>query len=322
MGRRASIKARKNIILLLLLLIAVIIIMGASLAFFSDLVIRTLTAVAGTLDIDITTPTSITRYHMFGEEEQYYTGTSIVLNPGDIVEVVYGISNDGNKSAWIRDIITIDIGENYLGDQPTTSGVFRLYSLDVSREDIRNPEVITTPLAISTIDGLEHITEVEIINGTGIAAETEYGGLDGERFIEFQVYFVSTALEEYQGINLTFRFTTQVMQYRNNMNPEWANVVDDEFVLGEITNPRIRNKVRRGEIQIGDFVAYTPDSPQTTLTILGTHRTSSTGPNSNGPDVTHIRENLRVESIRYIANWRSKVNKCNTNYLDCVITRV
>ena len=288
MSRNASRRKGKSKISPLLLLVAVVIIIAVSLAFFSDTIINILPGTAGTVNIDQTTSLSIKRHYIVGGNENYYSGTTIILNPGDIVEVAYAVSNVGNKSAWIRDIMSIDIGENYLGNQPTVPGVFRLYSLDVSRADIRNPEVVTTPLAISTVHGLEYITEVEIINGTGFAAETEYAGIDGERFIGFQIYFIHTAPREYQGINVAFRFTTQAMQYRNNTNPNWTNVVDDEFVLGETTHPRIRNKVRRGEMQIGDFVAYTPDSPNTSHTVLGIHRTSN-----GGEDVTHIRENLQ-----------------------------
>ena len=56
---------------------------------------------------------------------------------------------------------------------------------------------------------------------------------------------------------------------------------------GEITNPRIANMVRRGSVRIGDFVDYVPDSPQTSHTVLGTHRTSNGGGN-----VAHTRESL------------------------------
>ena len=106
-------------------------------------------------------------------------GTNItILNPSDILEVSFGVSNAGNKSAWIRDVVTIDIGLDYAANLPTEPGAFRLYGLDVSREDIRNPEIETLPLAISTIEGFEHLGETEIINGTGANAEIEEEGFD------------------------------------------------------------------------------------------------------------------------------------------------
>ncbi|MCL2354837.1 MAG: hypothetical protein FWC68_02990 [Oscillospiraceae bacterium] len=242
MRREKRRKEYKSRLAILLLVFAMFIIVGSMLALFSDFVLGQLFGTAGTLNINITTRTEKTRYHMIGGDEHSQTDDEIQnLNPGDIIEIVYGITNEGNKSAWIRTLMNFTIGINAQGNQPITPGAFRLYPLTANRNDIR-AGTAGTPLAISTPLGFNFISEVEIINGglDTTAREVEISGLEGEQIIGFQIYFVSTAPMEYQGVSLTSQIKVQAMQYRNNSNPEWQNVVSKEFILGE---PQIVSRV-------------------------------------------------------------------------------
>jgi|GEM_PF-6155678 len=172
---------------------------------------------------------------MVGTTEMQETGEDVFhLNPGDILEISFDLENQGNKSAWLRHLVnlTIVLDEGTVG---ATGGAFELHARGTDRDNIRYTGVgRATPLEVATIFGFEYISDTIIINGSGDNAEIEGQGEGPELTIGFYIYFVPTAGMEYQNVSITFGMTTQAMQYRNNPNPDWANVVDQEFVLGDL----------------------------------------------------------------------------------------
>jgi len=225
-------------------LIAFIVIVGASLAFFSDFVTGGITGTAGTLDLSVTTPVATTRHWTRAAtpggtvtEHNDSPGTTISnLNPGDIVEISYGVSNVGNKSAWMRNQVVLTIGTNHANVQPTTTGMFELYAAGTSREDIRSGAARSTTalLATSTNTSFTFNSTPIIINGTGAVgvAEIEPEGVTGAQNIGFLLHFRPTAGNEFQQVSVEYTVTTQAMQFRNNPNPNWADVVSNTFTLG------------------------------------------------------------------------------------------
>ena len=158
MGKRLD-KKRKNskTKTAMLLLVALMATIGVSLALFSDFMLGLLTGTAGTLDIEnpIGAEMRITRHHMVSGTERSDTADEItIINPGDIIEIRYGIVNRGNKSAWIRDILTLEILLS--GTTITTPNAFELHPLGTSRSDIR--EGIAIPIAISEVDNSGTVT--------------------------------------------------------------------------------------------------------------------------------------------------------------------
>ncbi|MCL2384076.1 MAG: BspA family leucine-rich repeat surface protein, partial [Oscillospiraceae bacterium] len=241
MGRRAvRKKENKNKVAVLLLFISMFIILGASFAFFSDFVAGLLTGRTGTLDINATVTG---RQHFTRSTGEYYypiiDGQILNLNPGDIIEINFDVWNEGNKSAWLRDRVNFIIGTNHADEQPTTGGMFELYSLDATIDQIRNNDAEDYLLTIATNTGFVFESPHLIINGGT--------GIDGVREVEtgenvacgpitrgYFLFFRPEAGNEYQQINLSFEIRTEAMQFRNNPNPIWENVVDREFTIGEL----------------------------------------------------------------------------------------
>jgi len=251
MARRAAKRRRNKSSKVLLLLIAFIITISASLAFFSDAIIAMITGTVGTLDIEIETPLSITRHYIVGTDEKIAVDGNIThINPGDILEVRYGIINEGNKSAWIREIARINIGlSTGTATEAEMLGIVRLYPLPVipedqnaeivmanKREDIRNNAPHLVPLEVEGLISFEVAGEQHIINGTGTAAEIEVSGLNGTQYRGFLLYINPEAGAQFQNASIEMQITTQAMQYRNNPNPNWTDVVTEEFRLRRSTN--------------------------------------------------------------------------------------
>jgi len=235
-------KGKRNIIIaLLLILLACIIIIGFTLAFFSDFVTGGTTATAGTLDL-VAGTTSITRYYTKNGTESSDSGTTIAnLNPGDIIEVDMSVTNAGNKSAWLKEFLTITLGENYAGNIPDTTGLdwtnavdaFEIYPASATNASIRDGTAVpitTDVTATNTVLALEPASGTTIINGTGAGAETETGGVSSFTS-DYKIYFNAASNNEYQGISLSVVDKVEAMQFRNNPTPVWSNVTSAEFTL-------------------------------------------------------------------------------------------
>ncbi|MCL2355258.1 MAG: hypothetical protein FWC68_05290, partial [Oscillospiraceae bacterium] len=158
-------RKNKNKVAIVLLLLALIIVIGMSVAFFSDFITGVLIGTTGTLDLRATDVTA-TRYWTNTEGPQSDgPHTSIAnLNPGDVVRITFDVYNVGNKSAWLRDRITLAIGTNHANVQPTTGGMFELYPSTVTPAQIRAGEA-GTPLATATNTGFTFESTHQIING-------------------------------------------------------------------------------------------------------------------------------------------------------------
>ena len=235
-------KSNSNKIAILLLLIAFIIITGAALAYFSDFVTGQASGVTGTLDLRATGTTILRHYQQGGAEATPDNAASITnLNPGDIIEIKYSLSNEGNKSAWIRDLVTFTAGENHADRQLTLAEIkaaFVLYPESATIADIRSGGATAIPLTTTDItNGISFNTESEedIINGkvgsTGV--ETEATGVNGPIATGYKLYFKPDAGNVYQNTkNINFSVKTQAMQYRNNETVNWGDVTTAEFTLG------------------------------------------------------------------------------------------
>jgi len=229
-------RKKKNRIAILILLLAVIILTGASIAFFSDFVTGEVSGTAGTLDLRSANAGAVRHYTQGGVEKADTATTTITnLNPGDILDVGHEISNAGNKSAWMRNLLTITVGENH-ADVQQNAGAFLVYASTTSNADIRSGTA--TPLAVVTSGSdseiITHTGTASVINGTGLGAETETAasGQNGPVSASYKVYFKSTAGNEYQKIDLSIAIKTEAIQYRNNTTADWTAITTTEFTIG------------------------------------------------------------------------------------------
>ncbi len=205
---------KKLLVPILMFALSFCAIIGVSLAFFSDIIEGEAKVTAGTLDIT-------------GNIKMYVNGSTTAVtevenfNPGDVVVVKpegTGITNVGNKSAWIRTTI-----EDITTGTTFSSGVITIAEGEHTAAEME----AGTGITLATLPYTQ--TPAKIINGTGTAAETETGGLSAYTDA-FTIYFDKDAGNDEQGKVATFKFTIQAMQYRNN-NPTavWTDIVTSKF---------------------------------------------------------------------------------------------
>jgi hypothetical protein len=214
-------KHRKKLLLILLcLVISIVMVVGVVFAFFSDVILGNEEAniTAGTLDLTI--DGAIFTYN--GDEMT----TIPNFNPGDVAVISIPVTNEGNKSAWLRGKVLIT-GTALTGTADNGAKI-KVFEGAQTLEKITATTGAPEPLT-STADGF--ISEPIIINGgSGANDETETDGTTGATLI-YTIYFDKSAGNEYQAKTIVANYTVQAMQYRNNPNPIWADVVTEEFSL-------------------------------------------------------------------------------------------
>jgi Camelysin metallo-endopeptidase. len=202
-------KERKKVLLGFLLLFTAVCIVGGTLfAYFSDYISGNGTVTAGTLDISGTY-----QYYVNGDSTPVTSITN--FNPGDVVVVKATVTNSGNKSAWVRDII--DFGTLDAGIAP----YIKLYEGEKTLTGITGAP--TTDLL--TLTAGKYTTSVRILDGTGTGAETETGAnaIGANTYnVVFTIYFDKTATNSAQGKSVDFTSKTEAVQYRNNTTPAWT----------------------------------------------------------------------------------------------------
>jgi len=197
---------------LVLGILAICLLAGSMFSFFSDVVTGGGEVVSGTLDIEGTYVITVN-----GEEASNLNIEN--FNPGDVMVIKATVTNSGNKSAWIRDIITIDV-------DPALASYIEIFEGEVTVSEMSTAEKVTLDE-----NGIFSTTP-KIINGTGTGAEEETNGIT-EFVAVYTIYFSETATNEAQGKSINFTAVTQALQYRNNTDTptdaDWESVVTSSF---------------------------------------------------------------------------------------------
>lgn len=205
-------------IVMLTLAAAALVTTGILIAYFSDVISKSGTVQSGTLDIT-------------GTYAFYLNGTAAGeevnnLNPGDVLVVKARVTNTGNKSAWVRNVVSFTNVDAAI--QPYLRVFIGEYTLaDIAAGTADDDEIDVTG-AVAASDNM-------VLNGTGAGAETESGGtftyIGSNAFdAAMTIYFDSLADNTAQGKTFSFTAMTQALQFRNNNAAEptdtaWNTVV-------------------------------------------------------------------------------------------------
>lgn len=221
-------KKRKIISGIIFLLLAAACITGIVIAYFSDSISKSGDLTSGTLDITGS-------YNFYVNGSQTPVDSVANLNPGDVVVVKATISNVGNKSAWVREVFSLDSVD------PAIVPYISIYSGEYTTAELGPNGSDLSAYLLAITPGGNSVTANRVLNGTGDNAEVETGGSynyvgSNTYDVSFSVYFSHTAPNEAQGKSLTLTVKTQALQFRNNDGAEptetaWDAVVTTAFGL-------------------------------------------------------------------------------------------
>lgn len=203
-------KKKKNILIaLLLVFFSLALTAGLVAAFYSDSIKQKTNLGSGTLKIS-----GSYTYYLNGTETTYDNIKR--LNPGDVIVIKGQISNTGNISGWIRDVISFEA-------DPAILPYLNIYSGEFTKDDF-DSETDFSQYLLSLTNGTA-VSNNMVINGSGNNAETEGGGsynyLNSSSYqIVYTIYFLPTAENETQDKTFSLSIVTQALQFRNNNKTE------------------------------------------------------------------------------------------------------
>lgn len=210
-------KKPKKILALVLAFATVAALAVGTFAFFTDRVQANATATAGTLELSLTTPT---------------LSKATGLKPGTGCKVDFTLSNLGNKSADVKEVLVLR------SPVAMTAGAeeFDLYlASDVTlaadgKVTVKDGKSPVAARAVAT-DGksITYTIPEFILNGTGDGKEEESGAVGIAKTSSYVLVFQPTAGNDFQGISVTLDYLAQAKQHRNTNVATWADVAKESI---------------------------------------------------------------------------------------------
>lgn len=184
-----------------------------SFAYFTDRTEASVTAKAGTMNIN-------TKDVTFTQTD----ATVATLKPGEGVKFDYTLANDGNKSADILETIVLTSTVAMTAGAPE----FQIYNAgDVTITDgVATPNTGAVGLGTLSSDRkqITYAIPEYILNGSGDNAEVEESVAGASKTHNFVIVFKNDAANTYQNITLTLDYEAQAKQHRNTDSTTWTTV--------------------------------------------------------------------------------------------------
>lgn len=211
-------KKPKKIMALVLAIATVAALAVGTFAFFTDRVQAKAEAKAGTLELALS---------------QVTLSKSTGLKPGTGCKVDFTLSNLGNKSADVKEVLILRSPKA----MNTTTPEFDLYMASDVTLDADGKATIkanATPVAVRDVadNGLSITYTIPefILNGTGNGKEEESGAVGTSKASSYVLVFNSTAGNDFQGISVTLDYLAQAKQHRNTNAATWETLMTGTIV--------------------------------------------------------------------------------------------
>ena len=204
--------------------LAGVIALSGTFAYFTDRVQSNATATAGTVDLVLDAN--------WVDNDNY--------NPGDKADLIYNISNVGNKSVDVREriVVTSDVVMD-----ASQQAEFEIYQLaDVYVND--SGDYVPKPGSVPITQGADRVVSADnksityniaeyVLNGTGTAAETEAEALGAtSKGSDYALVFKNTSSNAFQGVDVTVDLVAEAKQHRNTDGGTWTTVSSESVTVG------------------------------------------------------------------------------------------
>lgn len=221
----------KKTLALILAAATVFTLFAGTLAFFTDRLQGSVTATAGTLDLDLS---------------DFETAPKTAeLRPGEGVSIEFTLSNKGNKSADVLETLVLST----TAPMTTVDGAmeFELYNAaDVDLVDgVATPKAGATPLAARTTGTYtadeKTYTKITyqipefVLSGVGAGKEVEFNGqeeIPASKDSSYVLVFSKRAGNAFQGVTVVLDYEAQAKQHRNTDASTWTLVKSETITFG------------------------------------------------------------------------------------------
>lgn len=209
----------KKLVALVLALATVAALAVGTFAFFTDRIQAQATATAGTLELALTDIT---------------TSNSTKMKPGSGSTVNFTLSNLGNKSADVREVLVLS------SPVAMTAGAeeFDLYlASDVTLTDdgkvtVKDGKSPVAARAVSTDrKSITYTIPQFIMNGTGDDHENEPDAVGTSKSSAYVLVFKNTAGNTFQNVSVTLDYLAQAKQHRNTNDATWTDLMSETITF-------------------------------------------------------------------------------------------
>mgnify|MGYP003288756875 CR=1 FL=1 len=229
-------KMFKNKASIVSVIVAIALVLGASMAYFTDYATTSTNGTAGTVAIDLAS-----NINFLNDE-----GLDI-LNPGDMRDAGFDVTNMGNKSIDVRETIALTAFDrdgqpmDFTGDAATQSE-FDLYL----RDDVSfvegygyQPNADAQPLQVKSIDGnvITYVTPEYSLNGNSDEydeVETVEGVDSFVKENDYVLVFKGEAGNAWQASSIVMDVIVEAKQHENTASG-WGIVAQEQVSHGSIT---------------------------------------------------------------------------------------
>lgn len=194
-------------------------------AFFTDRMESSASATAGTVDLALDANWSDVAN----------------FNPGDMANLGYTITNEGNKSVDVRERIVL---KSDVAMDTATQAEFEIYRAADVEQDAAGacvPKAGAEPITtgedrVVSADGTSITYELDqyTLNGVGTSAEEEDGISATSNESEYVLVFKGAADNDFQGANVNVKLVAEAKQHRNTDDNTWASVATEQIQAGGI----------------------------------------------------------------------------------------
>lgn len=213
-------KKPKKIMALVLALATVAALAVGTFAFFTDRIQAQAKATAGTLELALT---------------DIATGSSTKMRPGNGCTVDFTLSNLGNKSADVKEVLVLrspvamtagaEEFDLYLASDVTLAADGKV-TVKAGKSPVAARAVSTDRMSIT------YTIPEFILNGTGgDEAETEPNVTSNAKSSAYVLVFKGTADNAFQGITVTLDYMAQAKQHRNTDSNTWTTVMSETITF-------------------------------------------------------------------------------------------
>ena len=224
-------KKPKKILALVLALATVAALAVGTFAFFTDRVQAKAEATAGTLELALT---------------DIRTGNNVKMKPGTGCTVDFTLSNLGNKSADVKEILVLRSPVAMTAGAATEFDLYKASDVTLDADGKYTIKTGAQPVAVRSVStdkkSISYTIDQFTLNGTGTAAETENGVTSNAKSSAYVLVFKNTAGNAFQDITVTLDYMAQAKQHRNTNDATWTDIMSETITFAGSSTSAVPEK--------------------------------------------------------------------------------
>lgn len=224
-------KKTKKLMALVLAIATVAALAVGTFAFFTDRIQAKAEATAGTLELSLT---------------DIQTGKNVKMKPGTGCTVDFTLSNLGNKSADVKEILVLRSPVAMTAGAATEFDLYKASDVTLAADGKYTIKTGAQPVAVRSVStdkkSITYTIDQFTLNGTGEDAETEPRVTSNAKASAYVLVFKNTAGNAFQDITVTLDYMAQAKQHRNTNDATWTDIMSETITFAGSSTSAVPEK--------------------------------------------------------------------------------